>query len=141
MSKYEYSANIDMFLEGVDIKIEAFLLELTQRVALQIVRDTPVLTGFARASWFTSLNAPNANHPSPPTASEAPNSVPQFAGLTFSIMDVKVGDSVYIMNSAAYINRLEYGHSKQAPQGMVRVNMANIDKFVQDSIRAVTDGR
>jgi hypothetical protein len=44
------------------------------------------------------------------------------------------GQETYIANNLPYIEELEYGSSKQAPAGMVRVNFARVQKNLADAI-------
>ena len=66
----------------------------------EIVARTPLKTGFLRASWFASVNAPPAG---PAGASNATASVAT-AAATF-----RLGDTLYFGNTAAYARRLEEG--------------------------------
>ena len=52
--------------------------------------------------------------------------------LTAVAKAVKAGGVVYITNSLPYAQRLERGHSKQAPRGMVRLTMLDLP----DALRA-----
>lgn len=44
-------------------------------------------------------------------------------------------DSIWITNNVPYSVPLEYGHSGQAPDGMVRVTMADVQKCVRDAVQ------
>ena len=44
-------------------------------------------------------------------------------------------DSIWITNNVPYSVPLEYGHSGQAPDGMVRVTMADVQKYVRDAVQ------
>lgn len=47
-----------------------------------------------------------------------------------------VGDkTIYISNNLPYIVALEFGHSKQAPNGMVGVATANLKKKIDEAVR------
>lgn len=52
----------------------------------------------------------------------------------------KAGDVIYIMNNVPYAQRLEYGWSKQAPAGMVRVTVARFQAIVNASVAAAKAG-
>lgn len=39
-----------------------------------------------------------------------------------------------VFNSVPYIRRLEYGWSKQAPAGMVRVNLKRFSQFLREAV-------
>jgi hypothetical protein len=45
------------------------------------------------------------------------------------------GQVAYIVNNLPYAIPLEYGHSTQAPSGMVRVTLARFQQIVQEAIR------
>ena len=46
-----------------------------------------------------------------------------------------VGAFAYIINNLPYAIPLEFGHSTQAPGGMVRVTVARFQQIVQEAIR------
>ena len=50
----------------------------------------------------------------------------------------KAEDTIYISNNLPYIRALEYGHSKQAPNGMVGTTIAGIkdkiERFVKENV-------
>lgn len=48
----------------------------------------------------------------------------------------KAGPPIYIVNNLPYGQRLEYGWSTQAPNGMVRITVAEFADIVQDAVRA-----
>jgi len=50
--------------------------------------------------------------------------------------DFTVGQTVYLLNNLPYSVPLEYGHSKKAPQGMVRMTLARFQQIVDDVVRA-----
>lgn len=49
--------------------------------------------------------------------------------------DLTAGEVAYIVNNLPYAIPLEYGHSSQAPAGMVRVTVADFQRIVEDAIR------
>lgn len=90
-----------------------------------IVRDTPVRTGRARGNWQTTVSAP------------ATGTLERF-GETASIADIPGNISgpdgtTYMSNNLPYAERLEFGWSKQSPEGMVRKNVARLAAIVKKS--------
>lgn len=74
---------------------------------------TPVDTGNARANWQATLDAPPLDVVTVSTgAMESPSKDFDAARLRF------------VSNNVAYIQRLDAGHSKQAPAGFVRAALA-----------------
>jgi hypothetical protein len=51
-------------------------------------------------------------------------------------------DKVFLANNAEYILALEYGHSQgQAPQGMVRITLAEAPRFWDLARKRIAQGR
>lgn len=46
--------------------------------------------------------------------------------------------SIYIVNSLPYVREIEYeGHSRQAPAGMVRITVTELQTFVDNAVRGL----
>lgn len=95
---------------------------------------TPVDTGRARASWVISVGSINT--------SVAPEAASGQKVVTAdpSIPAVQVGQVAYVTNSLPYIRALEYGHSAQAPAGMVRLTAAEMPARIAALTRQVAGG-
>lgn len=76
----------------------------------RVKQRTPIDTGFARSSWWMSLQDKGT-----------PGQV---------VTECRLGDVIRVGNGVEYIVALEYGHSLQAPQGMVRVTLAEWETIV-----------
>jgi len=104
--------------------IAGTIIEVTGLVASR----TPVDTGFARNSWYATLDGNDAGTPgqNDPTASalDAANSY-------------DLGGVAYIVNGAAYIGRLEEGHSQQAPGGMVARTLPEVPDILAEQMRDI----
>lgn len=93
-----------------------------------VILATPVKHGRARGGWTTSVGAPAASperlDPSGGSAvSEVVEKTPEGAGQV-----------TYLSNDLPYIYSLEFGSSKQAPAGMVRINFARVQRMVAKAI-------
>ncbi len=96
--------------------------EAVKNVALdvygRVVLRSPVDTGRFRANWRISVGSLDLTT-SPGVTAKPP------------ILPGKVaGQVIYISNNLPYARTLEYGHSKQAPQGMVRLTVAEFSSIV-----------
>ncbi|MDH0157355.1 HK97 gp10 family phage protein [Stutzerimonas stutzeri] len=93
-----------------------------------VIRATPVDTGRARGNWQTSVGAPVngeiAREGDAAALAEVEAKTPQGAGQV-----------TYLSNNLPYIDELERGSSKQAPEGMVRKNMDRVQRMVETAIR------
>jgi nitroimidazol reductase NimA-like FMN-containing flavoprotein (pyridoxamine 5'-phosphate oxidase superfamily) len=51
------------------------------------------------------------------------------------VQSLTIGQTAYLVNNLPYAVPLEYGHSKQAPGGMVRITLARFQQVVDEAIR------
>ena len=109
-----------------------------------IVKKTPVDTGRARGNWNVSVGSPDT--------SITENTQPKFKSAE-SLPNPNGDESMFISNNLDYIEKLEYGgypnppkggkgktvngFSKQAPNGMVGVTLANNENIFNAAVRAV----
>lgn len=93
------------------------------------IKDTPVDTGRARGNWQTAVGS-------------APQGVIERddKGGTAAIAEVEAktpagaGQETFMANNLPYIDELENGSSQQAPSGMVRRNLARVQRIVNIAI-------
>lgn len=104
---------------------KAIVLELFGSVIL----DTPVDTGRARGNWQTTNNAPAQGE----TKGLDPSGARALARLEAEI--VRFDKTIYLSNNLPYAGALEYGYSDQAPAGMVRKNIARVNRIINKEIR------
>lgn len=116
-----FSQQIDEFVKKAEGNLDKVLREFSMELVEKVMERTPYKTGHARASWWAALNDPAGVSSGSTTAAAA----------TLALAGAKWGDVVYINNNAAYINALEYGHSKQAPNGMVRITLAQAGQMLE----------
>lgn len=57
------------------------------------------------------------------------------ASLIAAVSDFSAGQVAYLLNNLPYAIPLEYGHSSQAPGGMVRITVARFQQIVDAAIR------
>jgi len=57
------------------------------------------------------------------------------AVLRAQVQSLTIGQTAYLVNNLPYAVPLEYGHSKQAPGGMVRITLARFQQIVDEAIR------
>ncbi|MTI92147.1 MAG: hypothetical protein FH750_12345 [Pseudomonas stutzeri] len=90
-----------------------------------VIRSTPVDTGRARGNWQTSVGQPTPNEIDRDDKSGA-QALTEVQAKT----PEGAGQEVFLTNNLPYIYSLEFGSSKQAPAGMVRINFARVQKMV-----------
>lgn len=120
-----FAADLSRILKKAGANMDAVARLTCFDVGQLVVEGTPIDTGFARASWQPSLNKADLSSGTGEPLSEL--------GLVTAQM--KAGDRFFMLNNAAYILRLEYGSSQQAPHGMVRIALAQTRKIAEGHIR------
>lgn len=87
--------------------------------------------GRFRGNWHLSLDVIEniTFDEADPTGREA------IAALIAAVGDFTAGQKAYLINNLPYAIPLEYGHSTQAPGGMVRVTLARFQQIVLEAIR------
>lgn len=109
---------VDDVAEQLDLAVEVVARKLTLDAWGKLTKRTPVDTGRARASWQVSVSEPYAGPPLAPGTYSPPS--------TPSVAEIDGTTSIFITSVLAYMEALEDGHSKQAPNGMVRITVAEI---------------
>ena len=106
--------SFDIIVNSTMHRLDERVRAATIGVFSSVIRMTPVDTGRAKDNWQCTIGSPASGEAmTNETAMIA--TIPQHAG-----------EKVYLTNNVPYIQKLEYGHSQQAPSGMVRIS---IDKF------------
>jgi hypothetical protein len=113
-------------------KQKASLLVIARKspaaLAAKVVKKTPVDTGVLRGSWTASLNNPIANNVHRGERNPQAYTVSSRLGLN---------DEFYYMNGQHYARKIEYGYSKQAPNGMLRTSVAEWQQIVNGVVRGI----
>lgn len=128
----QFGAIVGKWVSSSEARLLAVFRESTQRVVSEAQRMIPVDTGFARASVQASLQeTPEANRPRPAGASMVAYEPTQLLSV---IISAQLGDTIHVGWTANYALALEYGHSKQAPSGFVRIAAMQWKKIVSQVV-------
>lgn len=101
-------------------------IEILKRLVLR----SPVDTGRFRANWQVGLQAVGYT-----TDLTDPGGAVAIADGTDEINRTPIGTPIWISNGLPYARRLEYGWSKQAPQGMVRLTILEFSRFIEEAVK------
>lgn len=145
----EWSLDLSKYCDKQKHKIKEVRKAYAFGVYSSIVKKTPVDTGRARGNWQITVGQPAEGTTDEKRTTPKKNAVP----------DVQGDESIFITNNLPYITMLEFGgygkyengeqktkangektvngYSKQAPNGMVGVTLANNENIVNSAIKAV----
>ncbi|MCK3657223.1 hypothetical protein A4G18_00435 [Pasteurellaceae bacterium Pebbles2] len=126
-----FSVDISKFINKTDQRANLILRKVAIDTYERVKLKTPVDTGQLRASWTVSLGGL-------PTSFNGSNTV---------IEMVEFGNNIYIATDKTYAPMLEYGlypkpggektidgYSTQAPQGMVRITVKEMQAWLQQNL-------
>lgn len=131
MSAREFAIDLKKFGEVTREQARLIFRKIALELDARIVLSTPVDTGRARGNWFPSINTP-ATVVNPTAADKSGGAA--MAAAEAVVASAEIGDMIWFANNLPYILPLENGHSKQAPQGMVDVNLNAVAAFYGGSI-------
>lgn len=122
------------FIRLVKLQHNEIMRDATQRVSNSLVRISPVDEGDYVADWDVNIGG------WPSDSEQAPDSrkTRTRARLREIIKPVQYGQSVFFENDDPAALALEFGYSKQAPQGVVRLTARRWRGFVRGAAKAAT---
>lgn len=119
--------------QNIATKNKKKLTQLPKRVTLQmarkIIRRSPVDSGLFKETWQTAIGSPNLSID--PSISGA--------GLVPTVKGWRLGETLFFTNNQPYALVLEFGHSDFAPQGMVRLTIAEFQSIVATEIKFIAN--
>lgn len=126
-----FSFQVGEFVEQAKEAINATEREIIIEIGRSVIKMSPVDTGLFRNNWNFSISTLDLN-----TTDEADQSGGKaIARLIDGAIEFQAGQTAYITNNLPYAIPLEYGHSDQAPGGMVRITLARFTQIVEEAIR------
>lgn len=126
-----FALELAKFAEQATEAIDASLREIIIEVGNSLIRMSPVDSGRFRGNWHLSIDVVESV-----TFNELdPQGKEAIAAIAAAVSDFTAGQTAYLINNLPYAIPLEYGHSTQAPQGMVRVTLARFQAIVNQAVR------
>lgn len=136
MSRYagatgSFVLDLAKFAQQAQEAIDETLQEVVIELGNSLIRMSPVDTGRFRGNWQFSIGTPAGGSldTTDPSGNEAS------ARIVGDSILFKAGETAFIVNNLPYAIPLEYGHSDQAPGGMVRITLARFQAIVEEAIR------
>lgn len=126
-----FRLNVGKWADLTQDKLDALVRQTCQELAERVVRDTPVDTGFLRASWQPSIGRPSEQAP----GAGSPGTVSLVAS------QVKAGEVFYMTNNASYGRYVEFGTSKMAGRYFVTDNVKRFRSVAEKYARQLKGGK
>ena len=106
-----FIAELRNFAQRFPQKMDALARQTCQQVSENVIKDTPVDTGFLRSSWQPSIGQPES------AKGSAGNEAQAQAQINLTIAQMRAGQVYYLTNNAVYAKRIEFGFVGQDSLG------------------------
>lgn len=131
MNQGSFALSLAEFAEQAKEAIDSSLREIVIEIGASVIRMSPVDTGRFRGNWQFSVESPAQG-----TLERLDkNGSETTAELVDGAIQFRAGMTAFIVNNLPYAIELEYGHSDQAPGGMVRITLERFQQIVLEAIR------
>lgn len=111
---------------------EEIFRAVSLQVTEQVITRTPVDTGRARGNWNASIDTADDSVSDSARPGDATNKARATVGR------LEIGNTFTLTNGLPYIQKLEYGSSAQAANGMVRVTVEEFNQRLAEVVRRVS---
>jgi hypothetical protein len=128
-----FTLDIKNFVEKAKKNPETVARQVSFKLFSAVIKASPVDTGRFRMNWQTAgAVAPSGVIDGTDKGGAA--AIGDAASYIFAASD---WNEFTLTNNLPYAERLEYGWSNQAPQGMVRVNVARFNTLLEEEAAKV----
>ena len=114
---------------NVDLVIRRVALDIFHRVIVK----SPVDTGRFKGNWQVAIGS----IPAGTVEIDDKDGTATISKVDAETLKLKAGETIYLVNNLEYARPLEYGHSRQAPSGMVRTTLSEFPQVVQTAASEV----
>ena len=116
-----FLAEFDDAIEAIEKEADETYGDFCHEVLTKVQDRTPIDTTQAFRSWGAGINKPNLVEITKQEALNGSFGIDTIKPVTDQL---KITDVLFMSNSAEHIIYLEYGHSRQAANGMVRKTLS-----------------
>lgn len=110
-------------IASVEDKENVIIRKIALDLFKKVILKTPVLSGRARGNWYVSVGVPaRVEQDTQDKSGMATIAMAQSEIYRWSPKD----NNIYLTNNLPYIYGLERGRSKKAPNGMVKISIAEV---------------
>lgn len=147
----EWSLDISVWAEAAKGRLRFVCRRVTLDIFRRVIFMSPVDTGRFRANWQCAIgNMPDGvvdvqfdnaekHRRGTKVRGHAAGNI-SMSKATAEVMKFEPGQRIFLVNNLPYAVALEYGHSQQAPGGMVRVTIAEFQALAAAAATAAQSG-
>lgn len=128
-----FALDVSKFVEKAKKNPEKVMRQVSIKLFSAIIKASPVDTGRFRMNWMASGGTPATGT----TAATDKSGNIATGNATSFVLKATDWREFTLTNNLPYAQRLEYGWSQQAPQGMVRVNVSRFQQLINEEANKV----
>lgn len=126
-----FAAQMKAFEDLTTDKAEKVFRKTCFEISNEVISNTPVDTSRAKNNWFPDINKFSGE------TTETTNKQGSISLVTNATPKLKIGDTFTLSNNLPYIVRLEYGWSKQKPNGFVAITLQKFDTILKNANKGI----
>lgn len=146
MASSVFELQIAKFVEKANGNVNLVVRKVAFEVFSGCIQKSPVDTGRFKSNWLVAINSiPTGtvgfakDDEREKTGRKTQGRSDFVGGPTITKVETvtlgaKAGDVIYLVNNLEYARALEYGHSQQAPAGMVRLSIEEFNSVVTQTV-------
>lgn len=127
-----FSDDIRKFAEKTNLSMDIIVRKVTIDLARGVIGRSPVDTGRFKGNWMLGVGSVNTLTLPDITDKDGGDTLEKIGQ---ALDSVRAGQTLYLTNSLPYAIPLEYGHSGQAPNGMVRLTVREYITYIENAVR------
>lgn len=114
-----FAEAVAAFSAKTQAKLETAFRKIALDVFSEVILMSPVDTGRFRGNWQVAIG----NIPAGTLEIDDKAGTVSIGKVQAEVLGLEVGQTIYLINNLPYAQKLEFGHSKQAPSGMIRITV------------------
>lgn len=122
-----FVGDVSKWTAETEAKIEIAIRKIALDVFAEVIMMSPVDTGRFRGNWQVAIGS----IPSGTLEIDDKAGTATLAKAQAEALGLKAGEVIYLVNNLPYAAALEYGHSQQAPGGMIRLTVQRWKPIVE----------
>lgn len=122
-----FADQVSAFTRKTEAKIETAIRKIALDVFTEVIMMSPVDTGRFRGNWQVAIGT----MPSGTLELDDKAGTAVLAKAQAEALGLKAGQTIFLVNNLPYAEALEFGHSQQAPGGMIRLTVQRWKPIVE----------
>lgn len=129
-----FAAEVGQWVSETQEDVDEITIKSVLEVRNRLIVNSPVDRGHFRGNWQYGLDRAPDGETYTVAAKERPAPPPPMPHIAAKA----AGHVHYLVNNVPYANRIEDGHSSQAPAGVVALRIAEWPSIVGDAVASVS---